>query len=135
MPQPLYAFTVLCYIYPLRTKGGRLPVDEVLARPPMHGWLAFNRPRPWGQPETHAILVDPVDKQQERATLSFATVVRIEGGMLIRGQDIHVGGTPSITAQMWAVSITEDDVRALVRSVGRKDDVRRRRMERQRAPG
>ncbi|PYE79854.1 hypothetical protein DFQ15_101174 [Xylophilus ampelinus] len=55
--------------------------------------------------------------------------------MLIRGQDIRIGSPRSITTQMWAVSITEDDLRALVMSVGRKEDVRRQRLERERAHG
>ncbi|MCS4509118.1 hypothetical protein [Xylophilus ampelinus] len=79
--------------------------------------------------------MDPDTKKRERATLSFARVVRIEGGMLIRGQDIRIGSPRSITTQMWAVSITEDDLRALVMSVGRKEDVRRQRLERERAHG
>ncbi|MCS4508869.1 hypothetical protein [Xylophilus ampelinus] len=48
---------------------------------------------------------------------------RIEGGMLIEGQDYHVGGHPSATAQVWAVGIAEPDLRELVASICRKSEV------------
>ena len=103
--------------------GTRRPVDEVLNASPWHGWLAFNRPHPWGQPETDAVLTRPDERTRAMATLSGARVRRIEGGMLIDGQDQHVGGHPSVTAQVWAVGITEQDLRDLVVSICRKSEV------------
>lgn len=113
---------MLSYVYPLYRDGVRLPVEEVLRAPPCHGWLAYNRPHPWGTPGSHAELLKLFDGAPTGVpVLQHATVRRIDGGLLLSGSD----GLSRYRQQLWAVAHTADEVVQLVRSLKQRSEVRR----------